>query len=87
MAVLQVAVQQQGLNQGLGALGLAERVFGRGPERFMGGSEGALVASRIERLGAGQGAGLGPAGQEVIQHHPFGALGRQAGWRAISVRP
>ncbi|MFD5543147.1 hypothetical protein ACFWIJ_36360 [Streptomyces sp. NPDC127079] len=75
--MLQVAVQQQDLNQCIGALGLAQRVFGRGQECFAAahartaGSTGALdvlvwvTASTRSAIGAGYAL----AGAELLAAH------------------
>lgn len=88
VAVLQVPVQQQDVDQGLRTIGLAERVLGRGPEGLVSGSKGACAAGLIECLGAGQGSRLGQQTSRkwssTTRSAPF-VVRRE--WRAISVRP
>lgn len=80
VGVLQMAVQQQDLDQGLGALDVAQGRLRRGPECLVGGGEGAVRPGLVEGFGAGEGAGLAQEGlQEVVQDDVFLAPPRQAG--------
>ena len=63
IAVGQVSVQQQYLDQGAGAGGVAELGSGSSPKRLVGGSERARGAGLGKRGGSGKGAGF--AGQDL----------------------
>ncbi|TMR02170.1 hypothetical protein ETD83_13200 [Actinomadura soli] len=75
---MQVAVQQQDLDQSLGALGLAQPPGGLGPQRLVHCGEDALAAGLVQCFGSGQCSGLGQQHLQVmVQHDAFGAAAAQ----------